>query len=44
MKTHFGTINCKPSDDIVSDSKTIIGLALKVTQRANMIIYMRFTA
>ena len=29
MKTHFGTINCKPSDDIVSDSKTIIGLALK---------------
>ena len=21
MKTHFGTINCKPSDDIVSDQK-----------------------
>ena len=29
MKTHFGTINCDNSDSIVSDSKTIIGLALK---------------
>ena len=29
MKTHFGTINCETSDNIVSDAKTIIGLALK---------------
>ncbi len=29
MKTHFGTINCKTQDKIVSKSKKIIGLSLK---------------
>ena len=29
MKTHFGTINCNPQDEIVSKSKKIIGLSLK---------------
>ena len=29
MKTHFGTINCKTHDKIVSKSKKIIGLSLK---------------
>ena len=29
MKTHFGTINCKNSDEIVHKSKKIIGLSLK---------------
>ena len=29
MKTHFGTINCNPSDPVVDVSQKIIGLALK---------------
>ncbi len=29
MRSHFGTINCNPQDQIVSKSKKIIGLSLK---------------